>query len=111
MTSMSLFDSMEFSLQSENYLDETFGLSAEILAADLNTDGSILDFGHGFSDGLKPQNQVSTLMGPEDSISDLFQDNYGGKLMQHWTYLFININIILTWPIIIQTRISSVKQI
>ena len=79
MTSMSLFDNMEFSLQSENYLDETFGLSAEILSADLNTDGSILDFGHGLSDGLKPPTQVSTLLGPEDSISDLFQDNYGGK--------------------------------
>lgn len=81
---MSLFDGMEFPLQSENYLDETFGLSAEILAADLNTDGSILDFGHGFSDGLKPQNQVSTLMGPEDSISDLFQDNYGGSFGEEW---------------------------
>lgn len=81
---MSLFDNMEFSLQSENYLDETFGLSAEILSADLNTDGSILDFGHGLSDGLKSQTRVSTLLGPEDSISDLFQDNYGGSLGEDW---------------------------
>ena len=66
-----MFDNMEFSLPSENYLDETFGLSAEIMSADLNTDGSILDLGH----GLKPQ----TLLSTEDSISDLFQDSYGGK--------------------------------
>ena len=76
----SLFENMEFSLQPEDYLDQTFGLSAEILAADLNTDGGILDLGHSFSDGLKPQYPVSTLTGPDESIDDLlFQDADGGE--------------------------------
>ena len=43
MTSVSLFNNMEFSLQPENYLDEMFGLSADVLAADQDRDGSILD--------------------------------------------------------------------
>lgn len=42
MTSPSLFN-MEFSQQSENYLDEMFGLSEDVLAADRDRDGSILD--------------------------------------------------------------------
>ena len=79
MTSSSLFDSMEFSLQPEDYLDQTFGLSAEILAADLNTEGGILDLGHSFDDGLKSTNPVSSL-GPDESIDDLlFQDKDGGR--------------------------------
>ena len=78
---MSLFDSMDFniSLQPEDYLDQTFGLSAEILAADLNTDGGILDLGHNFEDGLKSTNQVSSGV-PDESIDDLlFQDKDGGR--------------------------------
>lgn len=61
-------------------MDQTFGLSAEILAADLCTDGGILDLEPSFSDGLKPQNIVSTLMGPEESIEDLLQNTNGGGL-------------------------------
>lgn len=76
---------MEFSLQPEDYLDQTFGLSAEILAADLNTDGGILDLGHSLGDGLKPQYPVSTLTGTDESIDDLlFQDADGGSFGEDW---------------------------
>lgn len=64
-------------------MDQTFGLSAEILAADLGTDGGIL--GYSFSDGLKPQHHVSTLMGPDESIDDLLlQDTDGVSFGEEW---------------------------
>lgn len=81
MTSHSLFSTMEFSLQSENYLDETFGLSADILAADLGSDGSILDFQFGH-DGLKPE------AGTQGSLEDLLLldspgDGFGDEWMEN----------------------------
>lgn len=70
---------MEFSLQPENYLDEMFGLSADILAADLDTDGSILDIG--LDGGFKSQQS------DQESLEDLLlqspnEDPFGADWME-----------------------------
>jgi len=58
MSSTSLFDAMEFTgLSVGNYLDESFGLSAEILAADFGSEGSILDSDFGHFGGLKYESE------------------------------------------------------
>lgn len=69
MTTQSLYD-MEFSQQ--NYLDEMFGLSADVLAADLDRDGSILDLD--LNGDLKLQQS-----GPESLEDLLVQSPKGGE--------------------------------
>ena len=65
MAALSLFDAMEFSMP-ENCLEESFGLSAEILAADIGSEGSILDSDLGHLDCLKYE--------PEQPTSQSFDD-------------------------------------
>jgi len=64
----------EFSLQPEDYLGEAFQLSADMMAADLGSEGSILDLEPlNQYNGFKPQQQA-----PQQYLEDLLLPETGG---------------------------------
>ncbi|WAQ97001.1 ATF4-like protein [Mya arenaria] len=73
-------DSMEFSLQSESSLDEMFGLSADVYAADLGTEGGILDLG--LNGGLKPHQLDQQAV--QASLEDFILPETPGDLLDDW---------------------------
>lgn len=76
MMSQSIFSNMEFSQQPENYLDEMFGLSADVLNADLDRQRSILD--------LDLDGDFKLQQSHPESLEDLLlQGSQGGKYYFH----------------------------
>ncbi|XP_045213351.2 cyclic AMP-dependent transcription factor ATF-4-like [Mercenaria mercenaria] len=68
---------MEFTDQQMNFLEDTFGLSADLFADDLGTDGSILDLG--LDGGLKHQTAA------QESLEDLLlADSHADSFGEEW---------------------------
>jgi hypothetical protein len=81
MAALSLFDAMEFSMP-ENCLEESFGLSAEILAADIGSEGSILDSDLGHLDCLKYEPEQPTSQSFDDLLFEV-ADSLGHDWMEN----------------------------
>lgn len=84
MTSLNLFDTMEeFSLQQEDYLGEAFQLSADMMAADLGSEGSILDLEHlNQYNGFKPQQQAAQQYLEDLLLPETVGDSFGEDWME-----------------------------